>query len=164
MKRFLALVLALTMICTLFAGCKKTEQPKTPDTPNQTTPPKDEPKEQVAKGTLTQAVSTPITALNPHTYTSSNDGDQLEMLMGKLYKFFPGENGTYDFSAELAEGDPVSMNDTGTLFQIKLNKNAKWQDGTAIFAGGGAQTFCLLQSGVQGISSRLGRKRVSKVM
>ena len=132
MKRFLALALALTMICSLFLGCTKKQEPKEPEQPNQPAQTEEKDKAKEPHGTLTQAVSNPITALNPHTYTSSVDGEQIEFLMGKLYKFFPGDNGTYDFTSELADGDPVAMNDEGTLFQIKLTKNAKWTDGSGI--------------------------------
>ena len=133
MKKLFALFLAMVMSLSLFAGCKKDQQPpaENPDG-NKEEQPKQE--EQKNKGTLNYAFTTPIAALNPHTWSSSNDGDHIENIASKLYKFYPGENGLYAFEDEMADGDPVAMNDTGTVFQIKLNKNGKWSDGKAVTA------------------------------
>ena len=52
----------------------------------------------------------------------------------RLYNYFPDGNGFAKLEGELAESDPVSMNEDGTVWQVKLRQNAKWANGDKITA------------------------------
>lgn len=147
MKKLSVILLAMCLtLSSVLAACGQPDNQSTADnTPAQTTEPAKtedntpapttEPTAaQAPHGTLRYATSSQIAALNPHTWSSSSDGDAIEQTTLKLYKFFPGEDGKYLFEAEAADGDPVDVNGDGTLFEIKIKKGLKWTDGEEINA------------------------------
>lgn len=152
MKKVSSILLAVCLSWSLaFAGCgqpeptvPKEEAPssRTPPAVAETAPTKPDapaPQEKPVQpegphGTLRYATSAQISALNPHAWSSSSDGDAIEQTTMKLYKFFPGEDGKYSFEAEAADGDPVAMDQEGTEFQIKIKTGLKWSDGEEINA------------------------------
>ena len=151
MKKFtkiLALVLALVMVLACFAGCKK------PD--NQPTDPTDakEKEEYTYRAYATQLG----TNWNPHSWETDPDSIILGYLETPLatMSIKDSENGVYQwvfkaatsvtdvtkdhkddltkYKVTLPAGQTVEQTDKGYVFEIKLNPNMKWEDGTVINA------------------------------
>ena len=147
MTKLLALVLALVLVVACFAGCTK---PTTDPTGNNG---------EQAKIEYTYRGST--TALgdnwNPHTWETNAD-DLSSYLQTPLatMSILDSEKGVYQwvfkaatsvtdvtkdnqadltkYKVTLPEGQTVEQTEKGYVFEIKLNPNMKWQDGTAINA------------------------------
>ena len=152
MKKFtkiLALVLALVMVMACFAGCKKkTDDPTDPTTGVQ------EKAEYTYRGYTTQLG----TNWNPHTWKTDPDSTILGYLETPLatMSIKDSEKGIYQwvfkaatsvtdvtkdnqadltkYKVTLPAGQTVEQTEKGYVFEIKLNPNMKWQDGTAINA------------------------------
>ncbi len=139
--KLLALVLALVMALSCFAGCKKN---KTDDAKTEYT----------YKGYSTALG----TNWNPHTWETNADQLILSYLETPLatMSIKDSENGVYQwvfkaatsvtdvtaankgdltkYKVTLPEGQTAEATEKGYVFEIKLNPDMKWQDGTAINA------------------------------
>ena len=148
LTRILALVLALVMVLGSLAGCKKpaegpdnTDGGKTADS--------------YTYRDYTQQLGV---TWNPHTYDTDYDRQIMQYLQTPLAT--PGiknsEEGSFQwvfkaateitdvtkanqadltkYKVTLPEGQTVEQTEKGFVFEIKLNPNMKWQDGTAINA------------------------------
>ena len=157
MKKLLAMLLALVMVLSL-AACAGNEPAETPAEPSETTP--SEPAEVAAPASYTYKSST--TALgsnwNPHTWETNEENAVLGYIESPLctMSILDSENGVYqwvmvaaesitDVTAEnqgdltkyavnLPEGQTAEETEKGFVFEIKLNPDMKWQDGTPINA------------------------------
>ena len=157
MKKLLAMLLALVMVLSLTA-CAGNEPAETPAEPSETTP--SEPAEVAAPASYTYKSST--TALgsnwNPHTWETNVESAVLGYIESPLctMSILDSENGVYqwvmvaaesitDVTAEnqgdltkyavnLPEGQTAEETEKGFVFEIKLNPDMKWQDGTPINA------------------------------
>ena len=157
MKKLLAMLLALVMVLSL-AACAGNEPAETPAEPSETTP--SEPAEVAAPASYTYKSST--TALgsnwNPHTWETNGDNAVMGYIESPLctMSILDSENGVYqwimvaaesitDVTAEnqgdltkyavnLPEGQTAEETEKGFVFEIKLNPDMKWQDGTPINA------------------------------
>ena len=157
MKKLLAMLLALVMVLSL-AACAGNEPAETPAEPSETTP--SEPAEVAAPASYTYKSST--TALgsnwNPHTWETNVESAVLGYIESPLctMSILDSENGVYqwvmvaaesitDVTAEnqgdltkyavnLPEGQTAEETEKGFVFEIKLNPDMKWQDGTPINA------------------------------
>lgn len=166
MKKILALLLALIMVLSLFAGCNNEDDSVDPTDPSDdatassddaTEPSTDEPAD---PATYTYNVSAEALGnnWNPHTWETNSDDTILSYLsMGFVtLSILDSENGIYqwvydmatsieDVTAEnqadldkyavtLPEGKTSADVTEGYVYEIKLNENACWQDGTPINA------------------------------
>jgi oligopeptide transport system substrate-binding protein len=157
MKKLLAMLLALVMVLSL-AACAGNEPAETPAEPSETTP--SEPAEVAAPASYTYKSST--TALgsnwNPHTWETNGDSAVMGYIESPLctMSILDSENGVYqwimvaaesitDVTAEnqgdltkyavnLPAGQTAEETEKGFVFEIKLNPDMKWQDGTPINA------------------------------
>lgn len=150
MKKFtklLALLLALVMVLGCFAGCKGKEPANTDENNKQTA-------EYTFKGYTTQLG----TSWNRHTWETEYDRTIMEYLETPLatMSIKDSENGVYQwvfkaatsvtdvtadhkddltkYKVTLPAGQTVEQTEKGYVFEIKLNPDMKWQDGTAINA------------------------------
>ena len=142
MKKTLALLLVVVMVCALFAGCKP------------------EPAESVKKGEFTYNSYT--TALgnnwNPHSWETNGDSGILGYLETPFVDMSikDSENGVYQwiylaadsiedvtkdhkddldkYKVTLPEGKTSADIEAGYVYEIKLNQKMKWENGTAINA------------------------------
>ena len=160
MKKFLALLLALTMVLPLAAcgGNNNETQPEGTTAPNadpvETTP------EAPATYTWKDSVSTLASNWNPHTYQTTDDAYPADYLRVGLYGFYfndelhPKEGvepyAGYVIIPEMAAALPVDVTEQvkaehpefnipesateGFAYTIDLNPNAVWEDGTPINA------------------------------
>jgi len=157
MKKFLALLLALTMVLSLVACSGNTDETQAPtegSTPVETTP------EAPATYTWKDSVVTLATNWNPHTYQTTDDSYPADFLRVGLYGFYfndelhpkegvePYEG--YVIIPEMAAALPVDVTEQvkaehpefgipesateGFAYVIDLNPNAVWEDGTPINA------------------------------
>ena len=112
--------------------------------------------------TFTTSFSTSPTNWNPHTYETADDGDVYDLIASGLYGFyFDGSKKGYEIWPEMASAYPEdvttevkAMTDKNFgipadatehyAYKIRLNKNAKWNDGTAIKATDWVESFKLL--------------------
>lgn len=153
MKKFtkiLALVLALVMVLACFAGCKK----KPVTDPTQGT------EDTAVKADYTYRSYTSQLGVtwNPHNWESNYDRSIMEYLETPLVttSVKDSEKGVYQwvykaatsvtdvtkdhkddltkYKVTLPEGQTVEQTEQGYVFEIKLNPNMKWQNGTAINA------------------------------
>lgn len=137
MKKFakiMALLLVLVMVLSCVAGCKKA-----PDT--------DESKpEEKAEYTFRVYAVQLGDNWNPHTWRTNNDKMILQYLQTPLVTTAvkDSEQGVYQWAYKAAasitdvteenQDDLTKFKATGQVFEIKLNPNMKWQDGTQITA------------------------------
>ena len=136
--KLLALVLAVVMVLSVMAGCKKTE----PDT-----------------GYTYRSYSTALgTNWNPHTWETNADQSIMSYLETPLVTMSIKDsvNGIYQwvykaatsvtdvtkdhkddltkYKVTLPEGQTAEQTEKGYVFEIKLNPNMKWENGTPINA------------------------------
>ena len=111
--------------------------------------------------TYNDSVSTMATNWNPHTYQTSDDSYPISFITTGLYGFFFNDGGVYEVDGkdpyegyvivpEMAAKDPKDVTEkirdkypqygipasaeSGYAYEIKLNKDACWEDGTPINA------------------------------
>ena len=152
MKRTFAMLMALAMMLGLLAGCAKEPADPTPD-PDPTPAPAPDPAPGPATPDPKPADPTPVTppapaepkiikllrsgedtTLNTHDSNNTNNGDLVDDMVGKLYKYMPAPDGSKaELRPDLAAEAPVST-DGGITWTIKLNKDAVWPDGQKITA------------------------------
>lgn len=146
--KILVFLLALVMVISCFAGCK----PK--DSGTDDTKPTEQKKEYTFK-TYTAQLGT---NWNPHTWKTENDSAILQYLETPLVMkaIADSEEGTYQWAYKAAEsisdvtagnkndltkyqvtlpaGKTADQVSEGYVFEIKLNPDMMWEDGTAINA------------------------------
>ena len=72
---------------------------------------------------------------NPHIASTSYDDEVSTLINAGLYRYLAGEDRNSSYLApELADGDPKQMDELGRVWQIKINKDAKWSNGEPIDA------------------------------
>ncbi len=144
MKKLLALCLAVIMVMLTCLACDTTQPGNTtpqgsvdpgPVDPGATTTVADVPETPKPYGTLHDYTTTEITTLNPFTNGDTSATSLLNCMSLRLYIKVPNVTGDgYDWLPELAAGEPVSMNEEGTLWEIPIRQGLIWEDGTAITA------------------------------
>lgn len=156
MKKFLALLLALVMVLSL-AACGGNKTPEATDAPvvDVTEPTVTGP---VYKYTFTEAVDALGNNWNPHAWEMNNEDAILGYILAPLCTMSveDSENGVYqwiyvaaesitDVTAEnqgdltkygvtLPAGQTAEETEKGFVFEIKLNPDMKWENGTPINA------------------------------
>ena len=146
MKKFLSILMAAMMLLSVAAACNNNDEPveETPnqggeETPNQggnTTPDPVEPAKKIYKTYMGEE----CTSLNFLDNVDSNSGTVAGYIASKMWQMYPNEDGTnYIWVDDLADGDPIKVDDY--TWQIKLNKEAKFHDGTPINADTWMFTF-----------------------
>ena len=128
MKRYIVLV--LTLVAVLTAGCSKDPAPT-----------------QESTYTYNYALATFPTNWNPHTYRTSNDSEILDYISDSFYVFDYNEEETgYVLEPGMAKGEPkdvtaelvgqygIGAGDTQRAYVIELREDLRWEDGTAITA------------------------------
>ena len=139
MKKLLAL-LVLVLVTTIFSGCRSEEEVKSGDF------------------TFRSYLTSPATNWNPHAWETDADGEILSYLETPLCDMTiqDSANGVYQwaflaataiedvtathredltkYAVTLPEGKKPEDITEGYVYEIKLNPNMKWQDGTKIDA------------------------------
>jgi oligopeptide transport system substrate-binding protein len=115
MGKTIALLMATLMVMTVLSACGQPAQP--------------EKEEKVFRTYIT--VECPI--LNGHDSVESVLQTPHDYCSSPLYRVYPDEDGQgYHYIADLADGMPVKVDDLN--WQIKIRKEAKWQNGEPINA------------------------------
>lgn len=115
MKKVFALVLALMMLIAAFAGCAQKEQNENAGN---------------GYGWVNAYFTSSPPTLNKHSSVTENNGELLSHLVTTLYRSFITEDGKgFEYLPELAESEPIQMDEEGYVFQIKLRKNVQWDNG-----------------------------------
>lgn len=146
LTKILALLLALVMVLSCVAGCKK--QPSTDESKSE------EKAEYTNRGYTVQLG----TNWNPHTWETDYDNGIMQYLETPLatMSIKDSENGVYQwvfkaatsvtdvtadhkddltkYKVTLPEGQTAEQTDKGYVFEIKLNPDMKWENGTPINA------------------------------
>ena len=139
--KLLALLLAFVLVLSCFAGCHK-EDPATQDS---------KPAEGENTYTYHGYITQPATVWNPHTGATEQDRAIMQYLVTPLVTkgIKDSEKGefqwvykaatsitdvTKDNKGDLSKYGVTGQADAGYVFEIKLNPDMKWQDGTAITA------------------------------
>ena len=130
MKKVLALGLACTMLVSI-TGCKDKKN--------------EEAKEK--KYTYNVSVSEILSDYNPHTVEDNAENPVAMYCQMGFVEAIPGENGGFVWSYEMAdsitditssfsekEKYKIADGEVGRVWQIKLNQNAVWEDGSTINA------------------------------
>lgn len=161
MKKFLALLLALVMMVSM-AACNKTPAAETTTVPSatETSGGEETPALEVVEGDFTyHGYSTALgTNWNPHTWETNADSAILayvetplatmsvsDSLNGVYQWIFLAAESVEDVTADhqddltkypvnLPEGQTPEQTEKGFVFEIKLNPDMKWADGTPINA------------------------------
>ena len=72
--------------------------------------------------------------LNPHM-ANSVESSTIQYCQGMLYDYFPNSTGDgASVEPELADAEPVDVNGDGLVWNIPINPDAKWDDGSPITA------------------------------
>lgn len=145
--KLLALLLALVMILSCFAGCKGKNTATTNPTQG-TNPPANNGNTPAGNNNYTYRdyATTLGTTWNPHTAKTAGDFQILQYLQTPLVTAVvkDSEQGIFQWAYKAAasitdvtsanKADLTKYKAAGNVFEIKLNENMKWQDGTAITA------------------------------
>ena len=142
MKKFLALLLALTMVLSL-AACGN-------DQPAETNAPEAETTAPVVADTYTYntAMSVFPTTWNPHTYETSTDSDMLGYVSDGFYGFdfnetmdgyvmvpyMTTDDHPIDITDQYVGQFGIEEGDTAQVYLVNLRDDLKWEDGTQITA------------------------------
>ena len=147
-KRLIAILVAVFMALTFFAGCKKdnTADEKKPDETTTTDETKDtednkdtteatDDKADANKGEVVfRMTGGKIKTLNPHLSSTSSEGDVLGLVLGNMLELtYNKEKDSFDFTPNLAAALP-EKNEDGTVWTWKLREDLQWPDGTPITA------------------------------
>lgn len=133
MKRNLALLLALVMVISMFAGCSSPapEEPTTGDEPAQETP-ADEPQaeepaaEEVEQVLVWNIGSEPKT-IDPALNTALDGGDVINNLFEGLMREVGGE-------LQPAMAESYTVSDDGLVYTFTMRDNVLWSDGEPVTA------------------------------
>lgn len=164
MKKTVAMLLALLMCGSVLAGCNQNNSDETtgPETNGGTVDGSTDVEGGEAAAPATYTMNSATTALgtnwNPHTWETSADNSILSYLSSPFctMSILDSENGVYQWVYEMAtsitdvtkdhqddltkygvtlQSDKTAeTTEAGYVFEIALNPNAKWQDGTVINA------------------------------
>lgn len=133
-KRLIGLFLAATMTLGVLAGCKPASDPGTSQTNNQSAGTTTAPAKPAAMKVYRETLNSDIETLNAHATADSNVQTPYDYASSTLWRRVPSEDGTAAvFVGDIAEGDPT-VDETGTVWTIKLRKEAKWNNGDPINA------------------------------
>lgn len=90
-----------------------------------------------------------VSTYNPGAASSAQEYDHLTWVNGALYmRIYDPEIGESDFLPELADGDPIPMDDEGKVWQIKVKEGYTYEDGTPITAHSFNYSFKMLSDPV----------------
>ena len=125
-KKFLSMLLCITMATTMLVGCGGSDSTKDNSNVQSTTDSSSE--QNTAKATqLVMPVSSTVTSLNRLLESYAEGWFQLASYTDELFYAAPDETRYY-----LAESCEIS--DDGLVYTVKLRDNLKWHDGEAITA------------------------------
>lgn len=130
MKKLTALILAMVMMLSLFAGCKKTEEPKDPVNPDKGNPGTTEPGTADENGYLNLFISAEPKTLDVSRSSDSYGGYILTDINDPLTRLVD-ENGEHKLVG--AGAKEWTTSEDGKVITFKLNEN-KWRDGTPVTA------------------------------
>lgn len=132
MKRILSLALAAVMMLSL-AACGSKEDPA-PSTSSAGSAAVSTPvQEPVGPKTMRVAENVAPTNLHGLIGVQNADAHIQNMIHANLYQGIPTD-GVSILTPVLAEGEPVDVNGDGTVWNIKVSPNAKWENGEAMNA------------------------------
>lgn len=136
MKKLISIFLIIAMTLSLATACSNSA----PGASNTPVEPADAEKEQEEKKNdepvvyrFTERES--VSSYNPGKAEKAIEYQQLQWVNGQLYqRIYLTEEGKSDFIPELADGEPIQLDDTMTKWQIKVKEGRKYADGTPITA------------------------------
>lgn len=142
-KQILAVILSVMMLLSV-AACGNTDAteppvdptPSEPTTPAPTdTPTTPEPTPEVPAEPKILRRSSGAAAASAYPMMSQTDADSdiQGMICGKLYSYAPIDGNAVRV-AILAAAEPVDVNGDGTVWNIEINPDAKWENGEPITA------------------------------
>ncbi|MCT4564322.1 MAG: ABC transporter substrate-binding protein [Maledivibacter sp.] len=88
------------------------------------------------------AITKDIVTFNPQRYDSITNAEMIRLCSGRLYSTIPNEDfSSYVLKGEIADGEPIQVDQLGKVWRIVINRNAKWDDGTPITSEDIIHTF-----------------------
>lgn len=139
-KKLLALTLAVIMVMAVVAGCSSNND-NNPNTGGNEQAPESNGDSNEPKVLRLAGIS--ITTLNPQNYSSSEDGDLIKWIYGRLLNLiYDKEEGQIKFVGYHAEDLPTTEDNITWTF--KLREGLQWTDGTPITAEDYEYTFKML--------------------
>ncbi len=139
-RKLMALLLAMVMVCGLFAGCSNdgstaSTNPSTAPTDNNSAEPSDEPIEITWDNELIIGDTTEPSG-DLKTYWQGNAADSAVFFFTSIYTVqYDYDTAEYIFDETVAPKHEVTENDDGTkTVTFELNPNLKWSDGSQITA------------------------------
>jgi len=143
MKRYLALLISVLMLTSVFSGCTKTAEPETvstdpvaTDTPSTTPAPVTETSEKV----FYTYMSADCPTLNNQDCVDGALQTPYDYCSATLYrKIMAEDKKSFTYLPDIAESEPVQID--AKNWQIKIRQGAKWQNGDPINADTFMYTF-----------------------
>ncbi|MDO5716995.1 MAG: ABC transporter substrate-binding protein [Tissierellia bacterium] len=143
-RKLIAILIAALMVLSIFAGCKKDDEPKKDDVAvddqkddQKTEPKEDEDKDDDAeeqKEIVWRETGGKTATLNQHIYQTSAESDVFSFILpGLTAVIYDEETQNFKFVPEMAEEMPTHSED-GLVWTFKLRKDLQWADGTPINA------------------------------
>lgn len=130
-KQTLKSVLCCVLAAIMLAGCSSA--PKNPGGDTSVSGSGAQPVQNASGGVFHDYITADIDTISPYSYTASASTDIFSKTTLELYRDYPSEDCTvFERVPELAESDPVQMDEEGKVWQVKLRENAKWENGDPI--------------------------------
>ncbi|GAB6990966.1 peptide-binding protein [Paenibacillus pini] len=165
-KKWFSLLVSLSVVSALFAGCGTDEKTATPNDEGKTevtTPAEGDKNTDAPKdgGTLTYGSFTDIVSVNPLFVQDTGSGDAEQFIYAKLFDI--DRTGKVAVEPWSLAAEPMTISENGLEYTVKLKDGIKWSDGQPITADDVVFTFDTIRNPKAASPGITGFDKVTKI-